>query len=258
MKKNTIIVIVVILVLIIGVAIWWLMSQHMSGPVACTQDAKICPDGSSVGRTGPDCTFAACPTPPAKISGWKTYTDAENGILFQYPPTFNTKYAQFQENPTAIVSLAGSKNIDKGGCYIPANPDQINETKVTINNMAFCLTTDASPGAGQLYNSYFYTTLKNGKYVTLSYVVHTLNGCDPYMGTPDYQPCTDFMKNYNTIVVSLIQQSVATLTVSATQDTCNTNADCPAGYSCLATGPMIISDQPVAKTCVAPGQAVPL
>jgi hypothetical protein len=29
--------------------------------VACTKDAKVCPDGSSVGRTGPDCEFAKCP-----------------------------------------------------------------------------------------------------------------------------------------------------------------------------------------------------
>ena len=29
--------------------------------VACTQDAKLCPDGSYVGRTGPNCEFAACP-----------------------------------------------------------------------------------------------------------------------------------------------------------------------------------------------------
>ncbi|MFA5929995.1 MAG: Kazal-type serine protease inhibitor family protein [Candidatus Micrarchaeia archaeon] len=43
-----------------------------NGPVApraCTADAKICPDGSAVGRAGPNCEFAACPsggnnTPP--------------------------------------------------------------------------------------------------------------------------------------------------------------------------------------------------
>lgn len=29
-------------------------------PVACTMDAKMCPDGSFVGRTGPNCEFAAC------------------------------------------------------------------------------------------------------------------------------------------------------------------------------------------------------
>jgi len=31
------------------------------GPVACTKEAKVCPDGSAVGRTGPSCEFAPCP-----------------------------------------------------------------------------------------------------------------------------------------------------------------------------------------------------
>lgn len=30
--------------------------------VACTMDAKQCPDGSYVSRTGPKCEFAECPT----------------------------------------------------------------------------------------------------------------------------------------------------------------------------------------------------
>lgn len=29
--------------------------------IACTADAKVCPDGSSVGRKGPACQFEACP-----------------------------------------------------------------------------------------------------------------------------------------------------------------------------------------------------
>lgn len=29
--------------------------------VMCTMEAKLCPDGSYVGREGPDCEFAACP-----------------------------------------------------------------------------------------------------------------------------------------------------------------------------------------------------
>lgn len=33
-----------------------------SSPQACTEDAYICPDGSSVGRTGPNCSFAPCPS----------------------------------------------------------------------------------------------------------------------------------------------------------------------------------------------------
>lgn len=34
---------------------------------ACTEEAKVCPDGSAVGRTQPNCEFAPCPvadTPP--------------------------------------------------------------------------------------------------------------------------------------------------------------------------------------------------
>ena len=38
-------------------------SVKFPGNTACTLEAKICPDGSSVGRTGPNCEFAPCPTP---------------------------------------------------------------------------------------------------------------------------------------------------------------------------------------------------
>ena len=37
----------------------WLKGQ----PTFCTADAKLCPDGSYVGRVAPNCEFAKCPTP---------------------------------------------------------------------------------------------------------------------------------------------------------------------------------------------------
>jgi hypothetical protein len=40
---------------------------------ACNGDARICPDGSSVGRTGPRCDFAACPSPEATTGRVMTY-----------------------------------------------------------------------------------------------------------------------------------------------------------------------------------------
>jgi hypothetical protein len=36
-------------------------SSSASSSAVCTQEAKICPDGSAVGRTGPNCEFAKCP-----------------------------------------------------------------------------------------------------------------------------------------------------------------------------------------------------
>jgi hypothetical protein len=35
--------------------------QADNGAEACTLEAKICPDGSAVGRTLPGCEFEACP-----------------------------------------------------------------------------------------------------------------------------------------------------------------------------------------------------
>jgi hypothetical protein len=37
-------------------------SSLSTDTVMCTMDAKVCPDGSYVGRVGPRCEFAACPS----------------------------------------------------------------------------------------------------------------------------------------------------------------------------------------------------
>ncbi len=39
-------------------------SRPTPGPVACTEEAKQCPDGSYVGRSGPNCEFSSCPSTP--------------------------------------------------------------------------------------------------------------------------------------------------------------------------------------------------
>jgi len=42
-------------------SLWRLNSSDPPGFVACTMEAKLCPDGTAVGRTGPRCEFAPCP-----------------------------------------------------------------------------------------------------------------------------------------------------------------------------------------------------
>ena len=62
--KKAFIILIVLLVVLTGV---WFGLRFLiggEGPVACTQDAKLCPDGSYVGRVGPDCEFALCPDAP--------------------------------------------------------------------------------------------------------------------------------------------------------------------------------------------------
>lgn len=48
----------------LGVGLW-ITATRTSIPRACTTEAKFCPDGSAVGRTGPNCEFAPCPTQTA-------------------------------------------------------------------------------------------------------------------------------------------------------------------------------------------------
>lgn len=67
-----IIVIIVALLAMLGVATYFVVQKNgpsiytpfikpNPNPVACTQEAKQCPDGSYVSRTGPKCEFAKCP-----------------------------------------------------------------------------------------------------------------------------------------------------------------------------------------------------
>lgn len=52
----------------------------------CTQEAKQCPDGSYVGRTGPKCEFAECLNEQSSVpADWKTYINEQYGFEFQYP-----------------------------------------------------------------------------------------------------------------------------------------------------------------------------
>lgn len=57
-----------------------------TGPVACTEEAKICADGSAVGRTGPNCEFAACPATATSTGGSTLpYTSGVRGTVMLGP-----------------------------------------------------------------------------------------------------------------------------------------------------------------------------
>lgn len=51
---------VILIIAVIGIIIWPKFFDRQ-GKIFCAQDAKQCPDGSYVGRTGPKCEFTACP-----------------------------------------------------------------------------------------------------------------------------------------------------------------------------------------------------
>ena len=62
MAKIVVGTLVLIFLAIAAGTLFLKFSQNEGDFVACTLEAKICPDGSAVGRTGPNCEFAACPS----------------------------------------------------------------------------------------------------------------------------------------------------------------------------------------------------
>ena len=91
---------IIILLIIAAVALvaggaYYFLHVKPSSQKACTMEAKICPDGSSVGRSGPNCEFSPCsaskttPTPVAETADWKTYVSDVLPITFSYPIGWN-------------------------------------------------------------------------------------------------------------------------------------------------------------------------
>lgn len=60
-KHRGILITISFIFLLSGIVYFVLKNDDRPEPVACTMDAKICPDGSAVGRVPPNCEFAPCP-----------------------------------------------------------------------------------------------------------------------------------------------------------------------------------------------------
>ena len=136
--KLIITVVTVFILAILGIAGWYfffLIPNNTAEPVACTQEAKQCPDGSYVSRVGTNCEFAPCTsealceggecpnidigekttdTPSSSIApatDWKIYRNTEYNFQIEYPENYRV-----EESPggTAIVGFFHKDASTKG------------------------------------------------------------------------------------------------------------------------------------------------
>lgn len=114
-------------------------------PRTCTQDAKQCPDGSFVSRTGPNCEFSPCPTTKPtqdETANWKTYADKDKLIQFNYPDdakvTLGKVYSMLSRDDSDAITIEKPYvNVDDQGYIVDVvikdNPQNI-PTKTIIDN----------------------------------------------------------------------------------------------------------------------------
>jgi hypothetical protein len=103
--KNLLLGILAVIGIIIAGFVYRNAAEHPSQPIACPLDALVCPDGTSVARTGSSCTFPACPPPNVSLSSL--------GISFAIPSGFSatdvpdtTIVAAYASDTVASTSLA--------------------------------------------------------------------------------------------------------------------------------------------------------
>lgn len=106
MNKKVAIVLIILAVLVAGGIYVW--QKYSLEKIACTQEAKQCPDGSYVGRIAPDCNFAPCSINEANIS-WQTYKNEKYGFEFQYPGD-HTVFSEIK-NKSLIPAVSDSATV---------------------------------------------------------------------------------------------------------------------------------------------------
>ncbi len=99
--KLALSVVLVFLIIVLGIALWISMQNTpKEEPVACTMDARMCPDGSYVGRSGPNCEFTQCPTPTQ--DDIQTHIDSKKDFIVVTSPTRDTAV----DSPLVVTGLA--------------------------------------------------------------------------------------------------------------------------------------------------------
>ncbi len=151
MKTIAVVVIIIIAVIVSSVFFFHKKQAPIDDMVACTMEAKLCPDGSYVGRSGPQCEFSPCPSDPTL--NWNIKSDTKTGMTFRYPATIGTTYISAQDWPPTFNLIdqkfscteAGSENQSGGKTELR-----------TINGNNYCVTVESEGAAGSIYSSYAY------------------------------------------------------------------------------------------------------
>ncbi len=136
----------------------------------CTLEAKQCPNGTYVGRTGPNCEFTPCPEKQMSTDSWKSYTDAAQHLEVFYPETLPATYIQTVPigwPPKVTIEPRAYSCEQKGGG--DGLPQEVVER--TANGRSYCVSVVKQGAAGSVYADYVYSKKKGLDLVSISFAL---------------------------------------------------------------------------------------
>ncbi|MDD5043152.1 MAG: hypothetical protein PHD51_00585 [Patescibacteria group bacterium] len=116
---------------------------------------------------------------------WKEYSG--EGILFQYPENLTTQYIFTQEWPPVVKVESGTYSCTETPLEVSSLTKII--TQRMVDDRIYCVDVKNEGAAGSVYSSYVYTTPKNGKLISVNFVLCYPN-CGNY-GKEQNQVCAN-------------------------------------------------------------------
>lgn len=202
-KNKKILFAVFALVLLAGISYLAVIKfSDSSEPVFCTMEARLCSDGSYVGRTGPKCEFAKCPEIKVE-AGWKIFNNSAQGISFQYPDSFQTTYMRALDWPPQVQIINESFECVEAGSEI----DRAGRTeKHVISGREYCVTKKTEGAAGSIYTQYAYALPRGDKVIIFTFSIRATQ-CGNYP-EPQKIECENERASFN--IDSLIDRVAQT------------------------------------------------
>jgi hypothetical protein len=128
----------ILFIILVGVGglVYRNAAEHPNQPIACPLDAKVCPDGTTLARTGASCTFPACPPPNVSLAGvhiayavpagFVPFTAGDPTVVASY------QYAATTTATVATTTAASSTPTTNGWILIRQYPISASSTPETV------------------------------------------------------------------------------------------------------------------------------
>ncbi len=207
--KKILIAIIVVFLILIAVYATRVQNPQVTPPVqqvACTMEARLCPDGSYVGRSGPLCEFAECPD--ANAGPLESFNDEARGISFNYQKTLSTTYITAVDWPPMLQIVKGPFScLEAGDVSARAGKTE----KRSINGREYCVTVQGEGAAGSTYLQYAYAFPVDDQVGILTFSTRETQ-CANY-DEPKQAECQTERATFN--VDSVVDRIVRTLVIAS-------------------------------------------